>query len=124
MSEPQSISRPLLLHVFYRAFLFAGLVVLLLMNTASVHAQEAQRTVVSRTKPEYPALALRMHISGSVLVIASVKPDGTVTNVRATTGHAFLQGPAEQAVRQWKFSRSTATTDTTVEVRFNPDFHS
>lgn len=120
MTETNVLSRPFLL----RAFLVASLTALLLIQTASVHAQEVRRVVVSRTKPEYPALALRMHISGSVQVLAKVKADGTVEEVRATSGHAFLQGPAEQAVRQWRFSRSSSPSDTTVEVLFAPDSHS
>ena len=120
MPKPHSIFRSLLL----RAFVFAGLIVLFLMHTASVHAQNTPRTVIARTRPTYPALAIRMHISGSVIVTANIKPDGTVANARATSGHALLQGPAEQAVRQWRFSPSNSPSDTIVEVRFVPDAHS
>ena len=118
------VSRHLVWNDLLRFFCAALLLAVLLLRTSCVYAQMQPRTVLSRTKPEYPALAIRMHIGGSVLVLASVTPNGTVSHVHATSGHAFLQGPAEQAVRQWKFSKAPMPSETTVEVQFSMDPHS
>lgn len=105
---------PALLH----AFCLVGLFLLALFATPAVKAQEGNRSVVTRVPPVYPALASRMHVSGTVVLIASVQANGSVHDVHATSGHALLRGPAEEAVRLWKFTRAPDPSDVEIKVQF------
>lgn len=65
---------------------------------------ESHRVVVARVPPLYPELARRMRISGEVVLMVDVRPDGSVGETRVESGHALLRRAAEDAVRQWRFA--------------------
>lgn len=59
---------------------------------------------ISRTQPQYPELARKLKIEGVVVLKATVKPDGTVADVKLVNGvHPLLDGAAERAVSQWRY---------------------
>ena len=64
--------------------------------------QEAK--LVRRVVPEYPELAKRARVQGSVILQVSVDEEGNVFDVRVLSGHPLLNEAAEKAVRQWKYS--------------------
>ena len=97
---------------FQRPFWFA----LVLVTCCPVHASD--RRVEKRVAPEYPVLARRMNIAGTVRLTATVSPDGSVTAVKAESGNAILVPAAEEAVRKWKFAPAGAATSETVNVNF------
>ena len=79
---------------------------LLLLTLLSVSGQETQKrniTVQKYVAPEYPTLAKQARIAGGVTLLLRINADGTVASVEAETGHAILQKPAEDNVKQWRF---------------------
>lgn len=81
---------------------------------------DVHRVVLVRVAPAYPELARRMHVSGKVLLIVEVRPDGTVSETHAESGHAMLRQAAEDAVRKWRFAPGPATA-VSVAVAFDAD---
>ncbi len=78
-------------------------------------SEEARRVRVS-TPPEYPEMAMRMHIRGAVQVEASVLRNGTVSGVRVIGGHPLLAAALVKAVKGWQYA--PAAKDSVVVVRF------
>lgn len=103
--------------VFYRkasaAFLALAIIVLAALPTCAL-----ERKVQRRVPPNYPELARRMHIEGSVRVEATVAPDGQVTSTKAVSGNPLLKSAAAQAIRKWKFVPEGNGSTENVEVDF------
>lgn len=95
-----------------RAVAIAALVCLVLPSWAE------ERAVKTRVAPVYPEMARRLKISGSVVVKATVEPDGKVSEAKAVNGNRMLANAAEDAVRKWKFASSAESTTIDVEVNF------
>jgi TonB family protein len=58
---------------------------------------------VKRVDPIYPDTAGGQGVVGDVEMLATIDPQGNVTNVEALTGPQFMRQPAMDAVKQWKF---------------------
>jgi protein TonB len=79
--------------------------------------------VVSRTPPIYPAAAKAAGIQGSVLLSAIIGQDGTVQELKVTSGPAELVEAAMDAVKQWVYkptllNGNPVQVETTVTVNF------
>ena len=61
------------------------------------------RIIVRKVQPQYPALAQKMGIKGSVKLEVVVEPDGRVKSVNAKGGHPLLVDAAQFAIRQWRW---------------------
>ena len=109
MAIPLRSSRPLLL---------AGSVALCV---STAFAGDVHRAIVSRTAPAYPELARRMHVGGKVVLLVSIKADGTVSSTKVESGHALLAPAAQDAVTHWRFAPNPDATESEVEVNFNID---
>lgn len=83
-------------------------------------AADAHRAVLVRVPPAYPELARRMHVSGSVVMVVQIRPDGTVGEARIESGHALLRHAAEDAVHRWRFAPGPATA-VSVAITFDVD---
>lgn len=59
--------------------------------------------LVHKVTPMYPALARSARIQGSVVLQAIIAKDGTITNLRAVSGHPMLTPAAIEAVKQWRY---------------------
>lgn len=90
----------------------------LLMLTPGIALAAGRRAVVSKVAPVYPELAKRMHVSGVVVVLATVLPDGSVSDAKVESGHALLGTAAQDAVKRWRFEPGSETTSMTVDVNF------
>ena len=77
------------------------------------------RKVVRRVVPSYPEIAKRMNLSGTVRVIATVAPDGSVKSVQPMGGSPLLLQSAQDAVNKWKFAAGSAETKEVIELRFD-----
>jgi TonB family protein len=86
----------------------------------SISAQEESiaRKVITRVQPVYPPIALRAHVTGTVKLMLTVTPEGTVKTVRTLGGNALLVTAAEEAVKQWKFEPSKKDSSEAVAVNF------
>jgi protein TonB len=98
----------------------ATLAALLLGASALIHADDAGRKIKSKVNPQYPELAKRMNVSGSVKLELVVAASGQVKSVKARGGHPLLIDAAQNAVRQWRYE-SGAEGIEIVEIRFSPN---
>ena len=90
-----------------------------LADTGSIRVQHsASRAVRSTAPPEYPNLARKMNITGSVQLQVTVSAEGSVKDVRVLGGHPVLAQAAVQAVRSWKYHPGTAESVETVRLTF------
>ena len=109
MAIPHRSSRPFLLA--------AGLV----LCASAAFAATTQRAVVSRVSPTYPELARRMHISGKVVLLVTIQPDGKVSATKVESGHALLAPAAQDAVSRWRFAPGPDASESEIDVNFNTD---
>jgi TonB family protein len=58
---------------------------------------------VKRVEPVYPAEARGQSLAEDIELLATLDPQGNVTNAEALTGAQILRQPAIDAVKQWKF---------------------
>jgi TonB family protein len=62
-----------------------------------------QGKAIERRVPNYPAIALPIHLQGSVPVEVVIGVDGAVISARAVGGHPILAAAAVEAARFWRF---------------------
>ena len=86
----------------------------------TVHAQESERKVKSKIQPEYPEIARKMGLTGTVRLQIVVAPNGNVKDTKVIGGHPILVNAALDAVKKWRFESAAAETTTAVEFRFDP----
>jgi protein TonB len=84
----------------------------------------AEGLLLHRVVPAYPELARRARISGAVTLRAVIGKEGTIENLRLTSGHPMLAQAALDAVRQWRYrpyllNREPVEVDTEITVNFN-----
>ena len=85
-----------------------------LLLAGSALAADPERKLVRREEPEYPALAEKMALHGTVKLKIWINLDGTVRRLEYVGGHPVL---AESALKAWKYELSSKETTATVEVR-------
>jgi TonB family protein len=81
----------------------------------------SDRKVLTKVKPEYPAIAKRMKITGSVLLSVVVEPSGKVRTANTLMGEWVLMQAAKTAVEKWKFEPGQDVTTEDVELNFPQD---
>ncbi|MGB8064734.1 MAG: energy transducer TonB [Candidatus Sulfotelmatobacter sp.] len=81
----------------------------------------SDRKVASKVAPNYPELARKMHIHGTVRVEAVVRPNGAVKTTRVLGGNPVLVDAALDAVGKWKFEPAQAETTEVVQVTFDAE---
>jgi TonB family protein len=100
------------------ALALAGMVFL---PAQSIFAQaHPNRKVITKVMPNYPELARRMHVQGSVKLEAVVRPDGVVKSTRVIGGNPVLLQPAADALIKWKFEAVQDETTEIVQLTFQP----
>lgn len=69
-----------------------------------VDPQEASRNLLKKIDPTLPQLVkLVGGIGGSVVLEATISPEGKVTSLKAISGHPMLIQSVMDAVRQWEY---------------------
>jgi protein TonB len=91
---------------------------------ARVSAGATPPRLIRKVEPVYPKPALMLRVQGTVVLKATITPQGTVENVRVESGNQVLAAAAVQAVRQWRYQPQLLNgqpleTETTVTVTFN-----
>jgi len=108
--EEMHFSAYIMLHMIPKRYMPVLLALVLLAGLGQsqeprkVSNEEATQRLTKRVPPEYPALAMTAHIQGSVLLTVTITESGSVTNVKAVSGHPILIQAAMDAVRQWEFN--------------------
>ena len=69
-----------------------------------VSEEEAQKAVITRVNPDYPAMAKQMHLAGKVQVDAIIDADGNVEQVKVLNGNPLFTGAVTNAMKKWKFN--------------------
>jgi len=99
-----------------RRFLRVVLVGFFLLATASLYAEG--RKVVKRSLPQYPALAAKMRLEGTVKLEVVVADDGNVADVRVLSGHTLLKSTAVDCVKTWQYEPGKGKTVEAVSFNF------
>ncbi len=84
-------------------------------------AQDAEptRKVTKRVTPAYTAIAQQARLVGTVRLVLTVAPDGTVKSLKTIGGNAVLASAAEAAAKQWKFEPLQKETSESVAFKFD-----
>ena len=90
-------------------------VTLLISSTISA---SQDRRIVHREEPEYPQIARRFDLYGTVKLKIRVGPDGAVRRAECIGGHPVLAEAALRAVKSWKYQPGPQESTILVEVRF------
>ena len=88
-----------------------------------VPADAMERRIIHRVMPEYPELARRAGVQGTVVLETVVSVAGAVTQVKSVSGPEALSQAAMDAVRWWRYepysvNGQPATVETTVAIDF------
>ncbi len=69
-------------------------------------------------KPQYPLMAKKMSVSGTVKLELTVAPNGTVKGIKVLGGHPLLVEAAQSAAKQRKYEPGPEETTETVAFNF------
>ncbi len=81
---------------------------------------ELTRRAKTKVQPEYPDLARKMNITGTVKVEVVVAPNGTVKEARVLGGHPVLASAAVDAARKWRFEPAATESTGVIDFKFQP----
>ena len=90
----------------------------LILSAGAAFAAPTPRAIVSRVAPAYPELARRMHVTGKVVLLVTIQPDGKVSATKVESGHALLAPAAQDAVSRWRFAPNSEASESEIEVNF------
>jgi TonB family protein len=98
----------------------------ILTVTPNVLAQDGSASAVkaggrklkTSIEPEYPELARKMRITGTVRISATVTPDGHVRETKVLGGSPLLSVEAESAVKKARFEEGPKETIEIIEINF------
>jgi protein TonB len=79
------------------------------------NADVMEARLVHRVEPQYPRLAITIHLAGTVVLRARIGTDGEVHELETLSGNALLAQAARVAVLQWRY-RPTMLNGQPVEV--------
>jgi protein TonB len=88
-------------------------------------AQQAQnedlvRRAKIKVQPQYPDLARKMNISGTVKIEVVVSPNGIVKDARVVGGHPVLASSALDAAKKWRFEPAGTESTGVIDFKFEP----
>jgi TonB family protein len=98
-----------------RALAILGLM-LSLMGGTTLAQQE--RKVLENPTPDYPPLARKLRITGSVKVTALVGTDGLIKDVQVHGGNPVLVQEVENTLKKWKYVPANSETKIEMEFKF------
>jgi len=79
-------------------------------------AEASTRKIKINVPPDYPDVAKKLKIRGTVRVEVTVAPDGTVKRVKELGGNPVLVDAFIRAVKQWRYE--SAPKESVLEVKF------
>jgi len=75
------------------------------------------RKVIERVEPEYPDFFRNGHFEGRIVAVATVLPNGNVSEVEIKAGNPMFASFAAKALKKWKYA--PGPDKTLEEVIFN-----
>jgi TonB family protein len=94
------------------------LLCLVLLLGASIATAETERKITHRDEPEYPEIAKKMNLHGTVKLKIWISPDGTVRRLEYIGGHPLLAESALKAVKAWHYEAAGKESNGIVELKF------
>jgi TonB family protein len=82
---------------------------------------QTNRKLIVKVTPSYPELAKRIKLSGSVKMLVTVAPNGTIKKAEVLGGSPVLAQAAENAVQKWKWLAGPCETKEPVGINFHSD---
>ena len=107
-----------MLNLFRKSRWSTALLTLIVGFASLLYADDAGRKLKVKVSPQYPELARKMNVSGSVRLELLVAANGQVKSVKPLGGHPLLIDAAESAVKQWKYEPGPEATEV-IEIHFN-----
>jgi TonB family protein len=102
--------------------LLAAMLIAIGLGGVTLPGQDAPAEILRRAKnkvqPEYPELARRMNITGTVKVEVVVAPNGSVKTAKVIGGHPLLANAALDAVKKWRFEPANMESSGIVDFKF------
>ena len=89
-----------------------------LLAGASIATAGTERKVTHRDDPEYPEIAKKMNLHGTVKLKVWITPDGTVRRLEYIGGHPLLAESALKAVKGWQYEAAGKESNGIVELKF------
>lgn len=83
-------------------------------------SEEIQRRAKSKVQPQYPDLARKMNIAGTVKIQVVVAPNGAVKDAHIVGGHPVLATAALDAARKWRFEPASSESSGVIDFKFEP----
>ena len=107
------------------AVLLAGLTLAVTAGPTYAGAQDGQtdelvRRAKTKVQPQYPELARKMNIAGTVKIEVVVLPNGTVKSARVVGGHPVLANAALDAAKKWRFDPAPSESTGVIDFKFEP----
>jgi protein TonB len=89
----------------------------------SVPPAVALDLLIQKTQPIYPSLAKTAHVSGTIVLAATISKTGNVENLRVVSGPVMLRMSAVNAVSTWRFKpyifdNQPTAIETTINMHF------
>jgi protein TonB len=93
-------------------------------GVTAVSAGVAAGSLIQHSPPVYPKIAQSAHVTGTVVIAATITKGGTLTGLRVVSGPKMLVQAALDAVRTWRYrpfllDNQPIEVETTVNVVFN-----
>jgi TonB family protein len=98
--------------------LLASLAWVMVVAGVLLGADRSDRKIVHREDAEYPAIAAKMNLHGTVKLKIWINPDGSVRRLEYVGGHPLLAESALKSVKSWKYQPSQSESTSQVEVKF------
>lgn len=91
---------------------------------SQVSAGVAEGMALHRIPPVYPRIAKDSHVSGTVVLSATINRSGLLENVQVISGSQMLRGAAVDAVKTWRYrpyllNNQPVAVQTTINVVFS-----
>ena len=97
-------------------FATAGVKVLVISQPGA----NAERQLVTRVEPEYPETLQRLQIGGTVRLMVTISPNGSIESAQVRGGNPILAESAIKAVKRWVYAPSSSRSMQEVSIPFLP----
>ncbi len=88
-------------------------------SSVQIVTELSKRPLKTKSEPQYPKLALQLHVLGKVKLQLTVSAEGAVTATKVMGGSPILVKSVEEAVKEWKYEPAGKESTETVEFTFS-----
>jgi TonB family protein len=89
-----------------------------ILLTGAMSAADLERTLLKRVEPEYPEIAAKMNLHGTVKLKIWISPEGSVRRLEYVGGHPLLAESGLKAVKTWKYQTAPQESTALIELKF------